>query len=168
MLLVPLGLTCMLLVKDLVEDAVRMVCLTLTFPRFLSWDLGGHGGRVPCGRKQHVWSYVSAAGEGISATQGGIVWLYTHGQVLKHNMTLFHKVTLNFACTSVFWTRCGCRLLMSLGCCSPRGVGGTGQPWGWKSCVSELPHISVRFERNFREDQLLKLTTVFSLAFHKL
>lgn len=102
MLLVPLGLTCRLLVKDLVEDAVRMMCLTLTFPRFLSWDLGGHGGRVPCGRKQHVWSYMSAAGEGISATQGGIVWLYTHGQVLKHNMTLFHKVTLNFACTSVF------------------------------------------------------------------
>lgn len=101
-LLVPLGLTSMLFVKDLLQDAFRMVCLTLTFPKFLSWDLGSHGGRVPCGRKQHVWSYVSAAGEGLSATQGGIVCLYTHGQVLKSSMTLIHEVTLSFACSSVF------------------------------------------------------------------
>lgn len=65
MLLVPLGLTSMLFVKDLVQDAFRMVCLTLTFPRFLTWDLGGHGGRVPCGRKQHVWGCASAAGQGL-------------------------------------------------------------------------------------------------------
>lgn len=73
MLLVPLDLTSMLFVKDLVQDAFRMVCLTLTFPEFLRWDLGGHGGRVPWGREQHVWSCASAAGEGNSAAQGGIV-----------------------------------------------------------------------------------------------
>lgn len=143
-----------------------MVCLTLTFPKFLSWDLGGHGGRAPCGRKQHVWSYASAEGEGLSATQGGIVWLYRHGQVLKSNMTLIHKVTLNFTSTSVIRTGRGCRLLVSLGCCSPRGVGGMGQSWGWKSCISELPHVSLRFERNFREGQLLELMTVFSCISH--
>lgn len=88
MLLVPLGLTSMLFVKDLVQDAFRMV----TFPKFLSWDLGSHGGRALCGRKQHDWSYASAAGEGISAAQGGTVWLYTHGQVLESNVTLIHKL----------------------------------------------------------------------------
>lgn len=102
MLLVPLGLTSMLFVEDLVQDAFRMECLTLTFPTFLSRDLGGHAVRVPCGRKQHVWSRASAAGEGPSATQGGIVCLYRPGQVLESDMTLIHKVTLNFTCTSVF------------------------------------------------------------------
>lgn len=73
MVLLPLVLTPTLFVKDLVQDALSIVCLTWTFPKFLSWHLGSHRAKGPRGSKMCAWSYTSTAGESISASQQGIV-----------------------------------------------------------------------------------------------
>lgn len=99
----------MLFVKDLVQNALCMVCLTLTFATFLRWDLGSHRARVPYGRKRCLWSCASTAGESIPYTQRAIVcFLYTQTGEKWHDPGLQSNLELD-----LHRTRRGCGQLES-------------------------------------------------------